>query len=318
MAVWLWRDADQLESEGPTAETIPSVELSATLRQPAAVTVTLPSLDAPLAKTIVELEQLAHSGHARAACRLAAELERCASVPVLRQDHDRWLAQRRRALALVSRDGTPEEIQQFGKVFERQLRRREKVVYGAIAHCRGVQPVSALERIQHWRRAALLGDATAIRQYGSGRVFNWGDILDTSAALPAYRAEAEDMMTSLARSGDLEATLLLAAAYSPLSVQWPSLLSQVVEHDGARSLALYRRALSAVRDIDSHQARKLESDISHQIDQLENNLSPQDLHRAVPLQIQLRGQWIDIGAPSLRRPISVLGSVIAAPPAACR
>jgi hypothetical protein len=323
-AAWWWRGSVDLPAPPPSPPSQQGVapEALSTRRavQPSLATgeEALPELDAPLATTLPELQRLAGSGHPRAACRLAAEIERCATVSALRQEHDRWLAERGRALELARRVDDPGAAQRFDAEFQAQLARREEVLRGISAHCATVDVAAPLDRIARWRAAARLGDPTAIRQYASGRVFSWGDIVATSAALPDYRREAEPMLLSLAAAGDLEATLLLAAAYSSLPSSSRSLLGQAVTPDGARSLALYRRALAAVREVDSHAARTLASDIGQQLDQLENNLPPEALQRAGEWQAETGAQWaaadpVDVG----RRPITALGTPRPAPPAAC-
>lgn len=279
----------------------------------------LPALSTPFATSQQELERLADRGHSLAACRLAAEIERCAAVPVLVQEHDRWLAERGRALELSRRDDNPNAARNFSAEFEAELARREQVLAGIGAHCAAVDVAAPIERINRWRAAARLGDPIAIRQYASGRVFSWSDIVSTSTALPDYSREAEPMLLGLAATGDLEATLLLASAYWPLPSSHRSLLGQVVVPDGARSLALYRRALEAVRQVDSHAARTLASEIGQQLDQLENNLPPDAQSQAVAWQLETGAQWAKVDPGEIgQRPIAAFGTVRPAPPAACQ
>ena len=116
-AVW-WRLGGFDLSEPPPSPPLQDVTVpDAPSAQPAALPSlatgeeALPRLDAPLATTLPELRRLAGRGHARAACRLAAEIERCATVSALRQEHDLWLAERGRALELAKRVDDPAVIQ---------------------------------------------------------------------------------------------------------------------------------------------------------------------------------------------------------------
>ncbi len=277
----------------------------------------LPPLDTPLASTLPTLESLARQGHPRAACRLAAELERCAALPVAQHQHDRWLAERRQALELARVGENAAAARDFAAAFEAELARREGVLAEMERHCAGVPETPVTARLERWRTAARLGDPTAIRQYAGGRVFSWADIVENAAAIPDYRREAGPMLQALARDGDLEATLLLAAAHSPLRDDWRGLLAQVMGSDGARSLALYRRALAAASGVDAHRARTLVSDISQQIEQLEHALTPEELQRARQLELDF-DTWAPVDpAPAAERPIGAFGSLPPAPPAAC-
>lgn len=277
----------------------------------------LPALDAPVARVLPELERRAAAGEASAACRIAAELQSCGGLALQRQDFDRWLGERRRALELSINGANPESTRVFSETFERELAVREQQLARAGRHCEDVPAPAALDQIQRWRDAARMGNATAMRQYASGNVFRWGTILETAPALAAYRAEAEPMALAMARGGDLEMNLLLAAAYSPLPSRSRSLLGQAVQRDGAKSLLMYRRVLAHVQALDSHEARRLATDIGNQIEQLEQSLPDADRARAADLERETTSQWRPLRDRAVRPYTSALGEPTAARPADC-
>jgi hypothetical protein len=277
----------------------------------------LPALDAPVARVLPELERRAAAGEAAAACRIAAELQSCGGLALQQQDFDRWLGERRRALELSVNGADPEAARVVNETFERELALREQQLARAGSHCEDVPPPAALDQIQRWRNAARMGSATAMRQYASGNVFRWSTILETAPALAAYRAEAEPMALAMARSGDLEMNLLLAAAYSPLPSRSRSLLGQAVQRDGAKSLLMYRRVLAHLQAIDSHEARRLATDIGNQIEQLEQSLPDADRARATGLERETTGQWRPLRDRGVRPYTSALGEPTAARPADC-
>ena len=309
-----WRVSHDAEAPRDAVGTTRS-EAPATVPQSNAA---LPPPDVPLAQAHPTLETLARAGNAPAACRLAAEVEICGDLPVRRQDHDRWLAERGRALELVTMDGPAGAATDFERVFEAQLEHRTQLLDRFSRHCTGAPIATARESIANWRRAALLGHPTAVKQYASGRVFGWDGILETAPLLPRYRAEAESMLEQVARQGDLEATILLARAHSPLPAQARSLLAQVVEPDGARALALYRHAYAAVAQVDSHDARTVGSDLSRYIDELEHALPPDARARAALVEADLRADWGDPEVPAEFNDRIGHGSAQRASPADCR
>lgn len=266
----------------------------------------LPALGTPLAVSLPELKRRAAAGESPVACRLAAELGMCRGLRSHREDHERWLAERRLALELSTAGKDEAAVEGFSRVFEQELELRERRLQARERHCAGVEPPSGAELAARWRHAAHLGDPAAMRHYASGRAFGWGSILDGAALLPQYRQEAEGMARERVRAGDLAMTLQLAAASAPLTSRTRSLLGQVVAEDVAWSVALYRVALMALETVDSHNARRVATDIRGQLDLLEGDMTPDQQRRAQALQIEAQA-WSPVRLEDLNRQTSAHG-----------
>lgn len=270
--------------------------------------VALPPVEAPLREALPALRSAAESGNGVAACRLAAELQVCAGLEAMVQDHGAWLASRKKGLEVVSLTATPELIEEFSAQFDTELDSRQRRLDRMQRHCEGVQLPGAAEVLANWRRAALQGDALAIRHYAAGAAFRWGNIVDTAPLLPTYKGEAEAMALALARKGDLEMTIVLATAYSPISSASKPLLSQVVKPDAAMSLALYRRAQNALAQIDAHEPRNLATTLGLQAEIVEQVASDEDLRRAEGKAVELDAAWKPV-VPAARKRTNAYGEL---------
>lgn len=228
----------------------------------------LPPATAPLNDSMPELERLAARGNATASCRIAEGFAFCSQIPAWREDHSRWLAERELALNISTRNNA-ERVADFGKVFETELALREKRLRSAQERCAGITLAPPKALVRHWRRAALAGNPAAIRNYASGSAFQWNNIVDLVPELQTWRAEAKVLAFALARHGDLEMSLLLASAYSPLTAHGKPLLSQAVPEDGLVALALYRRASIALQDVETRRDGGLLRRVQGEIEQLE-------------------------------------------------
>lgn len=266
----------------------------------------LPPRGTPLAAMLPELERRAAAGESPAACRLAAELSTCRGVQAARDEHARWLAERRTALELSSAGRDAAAVETFNRVFEQELAMREQRLQALERHCDRVQAPTGAELALRWQHAARLGDPAAMRHYASGRAFGWGTIIETAPLLPQYQLEAETMARERVRAGDLAMTLQLAAATAPFASRTHSLLGQVVDEDLALSVALYRRALSALETEDSHNARRVATDIRGQLDLLEERLAPGDSDQARALEAEMR-DWAPVQTDGLHRRTSAHG-----------
>lgn len=276
----------------------------------------LPSRDIPLRDALPQLRQLANEGNSQAACRLAAENQRCSGLALSEQEHDRWLASRRRGLDALAVSADAEQLAGFSSVFEAELAQRESRLQQWRAHCDGIKPPNALGQVNEWRQAALMGDPTAVRYYASGSIFNRSNFVDTAAAIQSYRLEAEAMAIDLARQGDLEMILVLAASYSPNPAQFKPLLAQVVEPDAAMSWALYQRAINALGVRKDNEALTLAATTRFQLELLEQGASPEQKASFASAAAQLDASWRPARA-NFRRYVSAEGEVPAARSADC-
>ncbi|WP_312320805.1 hypothetical protein [Stenotrophomonas sp.] len=184
----------------------------------------LPSIETPLNLIILELIRRADSGDSMAACRLAAEYQRCDFV-------DRQI----KHLDDVTGSGALE-----GKLTSVTLTSENGQLYGGVQHCQGVQP-SAPSRIPELlRRAALGGNPAAMRAYVSGSGFSTDTTLEDLDELDAYKKLAPEMARRSIESGDGAVLLSLASAYQPENnLGARPLLAQVVSTDITQSLSLF-------------------------------------------------------------------------------
>lgn len=266
----------------------------------------LPALGAPLADVLPELRRRAAAGEPGAACRLAADLDSCRWLRARREDHARWLAERRQALELQGVGGSAESIAEFTRTFDQQVEQREAGLRGHEARCAGVPAPTEAELVRHWAQAARLGSHVAMRHYASGQAFQWSGILDGANELSAFRSEAPAMARALAEAGDLPMTIHLAGALAPLSSRTRTLLGQAVAEDPVMSLALYRRALDALVGLDSGTARRLADQVRQRIDLVEQFMTPDQRADAGRRQAEL-AQWRPLRPDSLHPATSVDG-----------
>lgn len=202
----------------------------------ASATQPLPDLSAPLRTTLVELKRRADGGEPAAACRLAAEMEYCEDV-------------RRRldeaAINLNLADPASLELSAKQQEMRRSMLQREtessERLLKESAHCEGVPAFSSRERVHYWRTAAMGGSLAAINYYVMGRPFRPENRLADLDALRQFEQEAAAIAERGVASGDIQTTIALAEAYSPLGRR-RSLLSQAVTPDASKSLALWLQA----------------------------------------------------------------------------
>lgn len=247
----------------------------------------LPAADVPLALFVDDLRERAARGEAAAGCRLAAEFSRCHQLATRRADHDRWLAERRRALDDIT---DPARRAELAGNIDRELAFRESQLGEFEAHCRDVPLPTAPDLSRIWRNAALAGDPAAMRHYASGNAFAWGNILDVLPELAIYRQEAERLALLGAERGDFELALSLASAYAPGGMDARTLLQQAVEPDPAKALALYRHLQAALARSGNDDTR-VAREIGDRIETLEATLDPQGLERASSLAAEMASRW---------------------------
>ncbi|NYZ61857.1 hypothetical protein [Luteimonas deserti] len=198
----------------------------------------LPDAGQPLRLIHEQLRSRATSGDARAACRLAAEFERCdgmreqhRGLQVFIEGHDATLARSDLAEPLRVRLVAEHAAQ----------RARSEELGAALARCEGAPTLSAEARARLWRQAALAGHLPSMRHYASGNAFRHNDLLDALPALQDYRREAEAIAIRAAAHGDIETMRALAVAYSDSGDgRFRTFLAQVVVPDLGHALAWYR------------------------------------------------------------------------------
>lgn len=188
---------------------------------------TLPAIETPLNLIITELIRRADSGDSMAACRLAAEYQRCDFV-------DRQI----KHLEDVTGSGALED-----KLTYVTLPPESGQFYGSVQHCHGVQSPAPSRIPELLRRAALSGSPAAMRAYVSGSGFSTDTTLDDLDELDAYKKLAPEIARRSIENGDGAVLLSLASAYQPENnLGARPLLAQVVSTDITHSLTLFSAA----------------------------------------------------------------------------
>jgi hypothetical protein len=195
----------------------------------------LPPPGAPLAGMIDDLERRARAGDARAACRLAAEIGRCANV----SRREAYAAQAQHAPPPSGGpQADPTQIERYVEFAARQQVELESDQ----ALCAGV-PQERLRGAAPWMLAAARGgNQAAMLAFTSGL---W-PMLDPYAmrhaeVFAAYSREAERMALALVESGSPEMMRSLGMAYAAGNPGSP--LGAVVDPDPVRGHALLRLLL---------------------------------------------------------------------------
>ncbi len=235
----------------------------------------LPSRDIPFHLVVDDLKRRAAKGEAAAGCRLAAEYLHCSQMPERRDAMDRWLGESDKARAFWEANNDTEAAARFDDV----MAERQQTLAALAAHCQGVVVPTSAEMVGLWRDSAVAGNPAALKQYASGNAFRWNTLLEALPELTRYRQEAGRMATIAAERGDFDMLLSLAAAYHPQPQGGRSLLTQALQPDEARSLALYRRVESVLADDGSRQ-KPLGRQVRERIERLEMRLSQAELMRA--------------------------------------
>lgn len=159
----------------------------------------LPPLDAPVAEIFEPLAARARAGDARAACRLAAELNRCRSA----QRSSRFASDLERDLA--RRDESPQH--EVDRVV-----RAETYAASASQRCEGVREDQLATTFDWQRQAALLDPARRVH-FALAPALNPRDFLHDLERWAEYRSVALPWLEQAAREGDAAALIVLARIY---------------------------------------------------------------------------------------------------------
>lgn len=259
----------------------------------------LPPPDLPLRDSFAELKRRADGGDANAACRLAAELDRC----------DRLREEVRNLDTLMKVFATGA---QSGGIFgtrDRAVERRTLMVR-TLAHCDGAPRLEPRQVVHYWRMAALGGHLPSLTHYATGDAFGPRPSLDLLGELQVYRSEAGKLARRAAAAGDPMALLSLARAYSPIgkaaSGEW-TYLDQAVEPDVVQSLALFRLAHLAYAG-DEH----MESTLARNIGRIEGTMTGSQRLQADRLLQRLQREW---QSPDIGQSLSGMQTYVLRPPA---
>lgn len=315
--VW-WR-GDKPASSSPLA---PQQQVTAAVaeREPevanlGAPQMPLPDEGTPLRLVFDGLKQRANDGDARAACRLAAELEQCERVRTELAQFDDLLAGQQRMLA---RQDDPKQRARMREDFAREGGSRGQQLLQESEQCDGAPALAPAARADLWRQAALGGSLPALTQYAVGNAFRTRDTLQLLPQLQVYRNEAESLAMQAAQRGSLKATLALAGAYSPRrDAGHRTYLAQVVTPDASKSLALYLRAQQDFAQVEGPLQAFRTAMFERNIDWLRENATPEQVEAGETLARQWQQQWATTTAPDISGTFSFDGGVSDIAPQHC-
>lgn len=218
--------------EGATEPPLEAAGRASPARVTAARPVPLPPDGAPLVEIIDDLERRARASDARAACRLAAEIGRCAS-----------LARREAVIAQSLNappppDGPQSDPSQIERFVDNAARQQVELERDQ-ALCAGV-PRERMRDAAPWMLAAArAGNEAAMMAFASGMWMMFDPYAMRHAdVLAAYSREAERMALSLAEAGSPAMARSLGMAYATGAPAGP--LGGVVDPDPVRGHALLR------------------------------------------------------------------------------
>lgn len=271
----------------------------------------LPSMNAPLAEILPELERRAAAGDAAAACRIAAERGSCGWLRAQREHHLAWAAGEQRKFEQASANASPAIVAQAARQLDAEMSRREAQLEASESRCAGIEAPRPAHVAADWRRAAQLGSPSAMRYWASGQAIQPNGVLDALDELAAYRAGAPAMARQLVRDGDLAMTLAMANATAPLSSRTMSLLGQAVEEDAALSLALYRRALAALETTGDGYAAGLAAGVRERIEVISGLMPPQQLAEAARRELDF-ADWAPVKMDRIPNTLNARGQGILA------
>lgn len=292
LGLW-WRGrAVPAPPTAPTADmAVPPATSASRVASLGAVQAPLPDDGTPLRLVFDGLKQRANGGDARAACRLAAELEKCERVRMRLAQFDEQLGFQQDRL---DRETDPQQRTRMQQGIDRFTGARGQQLLQESEQCDGTPYVSPAERANLWRAAALGGSLPALTQYVVGNAFRTRDTLDLLPQLQVYRNEAESLALQAAQRGSTRATLALAAAYSPnRDTGRRTYLAQVVTPDAGKSLALYLQAQRAltVEGSTSGRSPMRQAFVNRSIDALRKTMAADQIAQAQAQAARWQQDW---------------------------
>lgn len=193
----------------------------------------LPPPDTPLANMIGDLEQRARNGDVRAACRLAAELSRCASLAQSRAIRG-VIDPTRRAGSAPSNPGIDMQVDIAARL-DLQIEASEKV-------CAGISREQTRAAVPWLYSAAQGGIPSAQASFAGGGWAMQSGIVHHPEMLSHYAADAQRFAESAIAAGDLSMMADLGLALSGIEgtvfLGAGGMLVEVVKPDPVRARAL--------------------------------------------------------------------------------
>ncbi|WP_244667844.1 hypothetical protein [Xanthomonas sp. D-99] len=271
LIIFLFRDLEIFPAEQRSRQ--PSnqvIDVHSELKSDSAFAGAAPASNVPARMSLSDLEMRSRRGDAAAACHVAAIYEQC--LLLLRQYDD--------VLAMIET-----ENRGAAGYFEALRSRAE--------YCAGIS-INASDAIDKWKDAAKKGNLNAMRGYVSGSAFlGISDAAKYRTAFHAYSQLAEGFAWKLADQGDVNAMLALAHAYESGPTPAGPLLSQVVNKDPTKALAIFYYlddvpSRTPTRSIAENRVREL---ALTSIKAMESSLSAASIRASALMAGDLRRRW---------------------------
>ena len=193
--------SDSQRSEQPRSTNTASVARAATRQYNA---LSLPPRNVQLRDIVGALKRDADSGNYRAACRLAAELQRCKGLQGNSQSLDRLKAER---------DRSSPESAEYSRLNTTISQQTEKHTRDDIV-CDGFENPESLEAWRYVLKAAEGGHVPSMAQFAITPQFNLFDFPANTEAWTAYKQYASSFLFTAANAGDKGAVMVLASGYA--------------------------------------------------------------------------------------------------------
>ena len=159
----------------------------------------LPPVDAPLGPHLDELRRRASAGDARAACRLAMQLDACARLPMFERFSDAVVAAR----ATNPEANAPNDSNA----------RWDAQVAGLRKTCVGVVPLDGTEAFRWQMQAARAGQREMLFRAGSRPSLRSGEILEHVTEWREWRDSALRFLQQAVEAGDARAVMLIPESF---------------------------------------------------------------------------------------------------------
>jgi hypothetical protein len=260
----------------PPSSAKPAVRAAPVARR-ALATVPLPPIQTPVATVLQDLKQLAASGNAQAACRVAFELDRCHNLS--RQQRS---AASYRNLADQAGIG-PDLARRYAEMAEREQARFAETK----RLCEGVPQEETGDAWRYLLQAARSGHGPSMVRYASRRTLWDVDAMRILDGLIAFRSEGPAFLARAAEMGYPEAYEQLAFGHitgTNLGLEIPV--------DRVKGLAYY---IALTRTGTPEEVARIQRSIDYTM--RKENLSAEDLARARTLAEPLAAALLQRSAP---------------------
>lgn len=164
----------------------------------------LPPLNALLVQVYDQLVREANSGNYRASCRLAFELDRCGTLPIVLRNLE--------AIKLAGASMKPESPEAIAN--KNRQHNEESTIRQEQQVCEGFVDKDGIAPWQYSYAAAVQGHVPSMARFAISPPMNPLDFVSNLDGWTVYKATASDLLHQAASAGDMSAVFVLAREYS--------------------------------------------------------------------------------------------------------